>query len=239
MTQSEESQNVSLDAIVDEILDRIRLGQTTELEDFLRRYPDKASEIRDVFPAILMAEQIKRDSMAERSNLESPVPNRKTENDLLLGMLALQCGLINREQFLESFAKWNRDRSQSYRSVLLSENWIRPEAMELLELLASKQPSSSMSRSEGLAAGPEVGDFTIDLGGQPKQPLSKPMASTITSETLSHKRSEMIGNYKLLQKIAEGGMGAVWMAEQQRPVIRRVALKLIKAGHDTEQIVAR
>ncbi len=239
VTRSEDSHLASLDQIIDEILDRLRTGESPDLEDYLQRYPENASEIRDVFPALVMAEQIKQQSMAGNGNQKLPPPLRNTENDLLLGMLALQCGLINREQFLESFAKWNRDRSQSYRSVLLSENWIRPEAMDLLEILASKQPSSSMSRSEGLAAGPEVGDFTIDLGGQPKQPLSKPLASTIAPETLSHKRSEMIGNYKLLQKIAEGGMGAVWMAEQQRPVIRRVALKLIKAGHDTEQIVAR
>src|SRR4051812_43979958 len=39
-----------------------------------------------------------------------------------------------------------------------------------------------------------------------------------------------IGPYKLLQKIGEGGMGAVWMAEQERPVRRRVALKVIKPG---------
>src|SRR5437016_1287489 len=48
-----------------------------------------------------------------------------------------------------------------------------------------------------------------------------------------------IGPYKLLQLIGEGGMGAVWMAEQERPVRRRVALKLIKAGMDSRQVLAR
>jgi WD40 repeat protein/serine/threonine protein kinase len=48
-----------------------------------------------------------------------------------------------------------------------------------------------------------------------------------------------IGPYKLLQQIGEGGMGAVWMAEQQEPVRRRVALKVIKVGVDTAQVVAR
>jgi serine/threonine protein kinase len=48
-----------------------------------------------------------------------------------------------------------------------------------------------------------------------------------------------IGPYKLLQKIGEGGMGAVYMAEQEHPVRRRVALKIIKPGMDTEQVVAR
>src|SRR5262245_44589832 len=48
-----------------------------------------------------------------------------------------------------------------------------------------------------------------------------------------------IGPYKLLQPIGEGGMGAVWLAEQQEPVRRQVALKVIKAGLDSAQVVAR
>src|ERR1051325_6990890 len=48
-----------------------------------------------------------------------------------------------------------------------------------------------------------------------------------------------IGPYKLLQLIGEGGFGAVFMAEQQQPVRRRVALKIIKLGMDTRQVVAR
>ncbi len=49
----------------------------------------------------------------------------------------------------------------------------------------------------------------------------------------------MIGPYKLLQKIGEGGMGAVFMAEQEKPVRRKVALKVIKPGLDTGQVIAR
>jgi len=48
-----------------------------------------------------------------------------------------------------------------------------------------------------------------------------------------------IGPYKLLQQIGEGGMGAVFMAEQQEPVRRMVAVKVIKAGMDSAQIIAR
>jgi serine/threonine protein kinase/tetratricopeptide (TPR) repeat protein len=48
-----------------------------------------------------------------------------------------------------------------------------------------------------------------------------------------------IGSYKLLEQIGEGGMGAVYMAEQQAPVRRRVALKIIKPGMDTRQVIAR
>ena len=49
----------------------------------------------------------------------------------------------------------------------------------------------------------------------------------------------MIGPYKLLEQIGEGGFGVVFMAEQQRPVRRRVALKVIKPGMDTRQVIAR
>jgi serine/threonine protein kinase/WD40 repeat protein len=48
-----------------------------------------------------------------------------------------------------------------------------------------------------------------------------------------------VGNYKLLQKIGEGGFGVVWMAEQLEPIRRRVALKIIKAGMDTQEVIAR
>ena len=49
----------------------------------------------------------------------------------------------------------------------------------------------------------------------------------------------VIGRYKLLEKIGEGGCGVVYMAEQQKPVRRRVALKIIKLGMDTKSVVAR
>ena len=52
-------------------------------------------------------------------------------------------------------------------------------------------------------------------------------------------RGARIGPYKLLQKIGEGGFGVVYMAEQEKPVRRRVALKIIKPGMDSKQVIAR
>ncbi len=48
-----------------------------------------------------------------------------------------------------------------------------------------------------------------------------------------------IGRYKLLRQIGEGGFGTVWMAEQEQPIRRRVAVKIIKPGMDTREIIAR
>src|SRR6185369_9062370 len=50
---------------------------------------------------------------------------------------------------------------------------------------------------------------------------------------------EWIGNYKLLQNIGEGGFGVVWMAEQEKPIRRRVALKIVKPGMDSKEVLAR
>ncbi len=49
----------------------------------------------------------------------------------------------------------------------------------------------------------------------------------------------MIGPFKLIEQIGEGGMGSVWMAQQSKPVTRLVAVKLIKAGMDSRQVIAR
>jgi tetratricopeptide (TPR) repeat protein len=61
--------------------------------------------------------------------------------------------------------------------------------------------------------------------------------TTATLEPASGTR--IAGRYKLLEPIGEGGMGEVWMAEQRAPMQRKVALKIIKAGMDTRQVVAR
>src|ERR1051325_877433 len=56
---------------------------------------------------------------------------------------------------------------------------------------------------------------------------------------LQNKPDDRIGRYKLLQEIGEGGMGSVWMAEQEEPVRRRVALKVIKLGMETKHVMGR
>src|SRR2546427_123819 len=65
------------------------------------------------------------------------------------------------------------------------------------------------------------------------------LAHAAADAPLTEGPGSVIGRYKLLQKIGEGGMGVVYMAEQREPVIRKVALKIIKLGMDTRQVVAR
>jgi tRNA A-37 threonylcarbamoyl transferase component Bud32 len=61
----------------------------------------------------------------------------------------------------------------------------------------------------------------------------------VWSEVPGEKEGDSIGRYKLLQQIGEGGFGTVYMAEQTEPVKRRVALKVIKAGMDSKEVIAR
>src|SRR6516225_4737913 len=58
---------------------------------------------------------------------------------------------------------------------------------------------------------------------------------TVEMGAVTEKAGDRIGRYKLLQQIGEGGCGVVYMAEQEEPVRRRVALKVIRLGMDTKQ----
>ena len=64
-------------------------------------------------------------------------------------------------------------------------------------------------------------------------------AETVDQKPILETAGTLIGRYKLLQQIGEGGFGVVFMAEQQEPVRRKVALKIIKPGMDTKEVVAR
>src|SRR5207249_8243720 len=65
------------------------------------------------------------------------------------------------------------------------------------------------------------------------------LRATIDEPPVAECPGTVIGPYKLLEQIGEGGFGVVFMAEQMRPVRRKVALKILKPGMDTRQVVAR
>jgi eukaryotic-like serine/threonine-protein kinase len=77
-------------------------------------------------------------------------------------------------------------------------------------------------------------------GGFLKQPaVSTPARTLAVSLPPTEKPGDRIGRYKLLEQIGEGGCGVVYVAEQEAPVRRRVALKIIKLGMGTKQVIAR
>jgi serine/threonine protein kinase/WD40 repeat protein len=82
-----------------------------------------------------------------------------------------------------------------------------------------------------LAAYPKAGSF---LHAPPPHE-----APTVDEPPLAERPGTIIGPYKLMEKIGEGGMGLVFVAEQQHPVNRKVALKIIKPGMDTREVIAR
>src|SRR6267142_1835748 len=83
-----------------------------------------------------------------------------------------------------------------------------------------------------LMAYEQAGDF---LG----RPAGDRPARAAEAIPAGEKPGDRIGHYKLLQQIGEGGCGVVYMAEQEEPVRRRVALKIIKPGMDTKSVIAR
>jgi len=95
-----------------------------------------------------------------------------------------------------------------------------------------------------LAVAGEAEAFITDLPDDPpearkfsREPLKSPRVdfADVPDEAIGQK----IGRYKILEKVGEGGCGVVYVAEQTEPVRRRVALKVIKLGMDTKQVVAR
>jgi eukaryotic-like serine/threonine-protein kinase len=86
-----------------------------------------------------------------------------------------------------------------------------------------------------LEADADTADSLGISGAEANQTLISPASPRGQSE----QRGQEIGRYKLLEPLGEGGFGTVWAAEQREPVKRRVALKIIKLGMDTKQVIAR
>src|SRR5262245_9559423 len=83
----------------------------------------------------------------------------------------------------------------------------------------------------------------LDAHANPGSFLDQPaIAGDVPTEpepAIGEGPATVIGPYRLLQQIGEGGMGIVYMAQQEKPVQRTVALKIIKPGMDSSQIIAR
>jgi len=104
------------------------------------------------------------------------------------------------------------------------------ELRAAVEELLSTQVEAEQLFTEGSSS---LAELTNELKSADSQ------AEERNEPTFEEKPGTVIGRYKLLQKIGEGGYGVVYMAEQEQPVRRRVALKVIKLGMDTKNVIAR
>src|SRR5256886_2275853 len=120
------------------------------------------------------------------------------------------------------------DQSNREKEIFEQALDITPTEERLRFLMSScgKDPAL-LARVQALLLADESGESFL-----PEQPNA-------TVVPVTEKPGDKIGRYKLLQQIGEGGCGVVYMAEQEEPVRRRVALKVIKLGMDTRQVIAR
>jgi serine/threonine protein kinase/Tfp pilus assembly protein PilF len=103
-----------------------------------------------------------------------------------------------------------------------------------VDYLNKTLPDESQLRRRVLEAIEKAG-----AGTPPPPQLRSTIAIQPPVDAPGEKPGDQIGPYKLLQKLGEGGMGSVWVAEQLATIQRKVALKVIKLGMDTKQVIAR
>ena len=129
----------------------------------------------------------------------------------------------------------------------MSTDWERIKQV-LAEAAARNSPAERAAYLDGACRGDdglraEVEKLLLahdQAGAFLEDPIAPPQHSTIVlPQPVTEKPGDRIGHYKLLQQIGEGGCGVVYMAEQEEPVRRRVALKVIKLGMDTKAVIAR
>ena len=122
------------------------------------------------------------------------------------------------DDMIESFAE------------LAAQDWV-PSACKGLFWQAHQKCLQEKDRPASLSTDPKV-----QSGSAPSQSSTK---SIISPESQLETLGNRIGPYKLLRKLGEGGMGVVYLARQEHPLKRDVALKIIKPGMDSKQIIAR
>jgi eukaryotic-like serine/threonine-protein kinase len=119
---------------------------------------------------------------------------------------------------------------------------VASERMAYLDKVCADDPALRLRLEDLLRVHDEAALFLENApAGTPRGPMPGPGsdAGERSGGSPVEKEGDRIGRYKLLQQIGEGGCGVVYMAEQEEPVRRRVALKVIKLGMDTRRVVAR
>jgi eukaryotic-like serine/threonine-protein kinase len=113
--------------------------------------------------------------------------------------------------------------------------------------LEKREPAARMSYLNEACAGNDELRCSVErmlaaqavVGSFLEQPAMAGSATAHFEPPIAERPGTVIGPYKLLQQIGEGGMGVVFMAEQGEPIQRTVAIKIIKPGMDTRQVIAR
>jgi hypothetical protein len=128
--------------------------------------------------------------------------------------------------FSEAAEMSGEDRAAFLQSACANDPTLRRDVDRLLRAL--DQSGSFLSQKEN------------SLANSPSTPFETAGSANASQvNLLTQAEGQQIGRYKLLEKIGEGGCGMVYMAEQEEPVRRKVALKIIKAGMDSRQVIAR
>ena len=104
----------------------------------------------------------------------------------------------------------------------------------VVDKLLASQPKAELLFQEGGVARLPIEELSQSLTGTPG--LAENVASLASKDEFM---VQCVGPYKLLQRIGEGGCGVVYLADQEKPVRRRVAFKMIKLGMDTKSVIAR
>ncbi len=145
-----------------------------------------------------------------------------SERDIFVSVLPLRSA-AEREAYLRTVCADQPDLLNRVRA-LLAANDIHDHFLETPPLEAGIEPGGSY-----VGEGP--GRSADEPDGDPNATREAPPVPDMTGT--------VIGRYKLLEKIGEGGMATVYMAEQRHPICRRVALKIVKLGMDTKQVIGR
>lgn len=123
------------------------------------------------------------------------------------------------------------DRTPTAKSVFLSALELPEQEREAFVLKQCGDNSSLQAEVQKLVAHQATSHFL-------ESPASE-LLSTQDYQPIQEKEGSQVGPYRLMEQVGEGGFGLVFVAEQQAPVRRKVALKIIKPGMDTKEVIAR
>jgi eukaryotic-like serine/threonine-protein kinase len=137
-----------------------------------------------------------------------------------------------REIFLEALDRRAGPERQAYLDAACAGDNALRQQME--SMLAAHERDGAFLEQPAVAGAPEL--LALGAGAAPDP---GPDAVTTVVVPILEKVGDRIGRYKLLQQIGEGGCGVVYLAEQEEPVRRQVAFKVIKLGMDTKDVIAR